>query len=166
VSTATVQQLPVPIPDFPGRVDVEVVVPVVAEPPVAFAAMTQWNEQGRWMLGSKVWVSRGSGREPGDELTAWTGLGRVGFVDTMTVTAATDAMVVVEHTGRVVRGYGWMGIDPSDGRTRFVWGEAVRPPLGVLGRVGWVVVGPALRLAVRYSLRTLARLVETGELPR
>jgi hypothetical protein len=166
MTTASAQHLPVSIPEFPGRVDVEVVVPVEAAAPVAFAALTQWNEQGRWMLGSRVWVSQGTGREPGDELTAWTGLGRVGFVDTMTITAATETMVVVEHTGRVVRGYGWMGIDHAAGRTRFVWGEAVHPPLGALGRLGWVIVGPVLRLAVRHSLRALARLVETGELPR
>ena len=153
---------------LPGHVEVEVEVPVRAERGTAFAAMTQWDQQHRWMLGSRVWSSLGDGSSVGDELSCWTGFGRLGFLDTMTITEPGDAWVVVEHTGRVVRGVGWMGVPPTpgEGPSTFVWGESVRPPLGILGRAGWVVVGPLLRLAVQYSLRRLAGLVESGQLPR
>ncbi len=153
-------------PDFPGRVDVHVEVPVAAPARTAMAAITQWSQQGRWMLGSRVWVSGGDGSCVGDELTAFTGLGRLGFLDTMTITGYDDELVTVEHTGRVVRGYGWMGVRREADGSRYVWGEAVQPPLGALGRLGWVVVGPLLTLGVRYSLRKLAGLVEAGALPR
>ena len=141
-------------------------VPVTADRAAAFAAITQWAEQGRWMLGSRIWVSRGDGTQVGDELSCWTGVGRLGFLDTMTISTISHEWVEVEHTGAVVQGIGWMGVPESEGTPAFVWGEAVRPPLGRLGRAGWVVVAPLLELGVRYSLRKLAKLVEAGVLPR
>ena len=153
------------VEDFPGRADLSISVPVRADQPTAFAAITQWSEQGRWMLGTRVWVSRGTGRSVGDELAGFTGVGRLGFLDTMVITEMDEQLVVVRHTGRVVRGIGWMGAQDRDGSVRFVWGEAVALPLGPVGRLGWRVVGPLMRHAVRYSLRSLARQVEAGDLP-
>jgi hypothetical protein len=151
--------------DVPGRVDLTVTVPVAADQRTAFTAITDWAAQGRWMLGTRVWVSKGTGRTVGDELSGFTGVGRIGFLDTMTITEFRDDLVVVEHTGKVVRGAGWMGADSEDGATRFVWGEAVDLPFGVLGRLGWLVVKPILALAVRRSLQRLAALVAAGSMP-
>ena len=151
--------------DLPGRVDLTVTVPVDADRRTAFAAITDWAAQGRWMLGTRVWVSKGTGRMVGDELSGFTGIGRLGFLDTMTITEYRDDLVVVEHTGKVVRGAGWMGADSEAGQTRFVWGEAVDLPFGALGRLGWLVVKPILALAVRRSLQGLAALVAAGSLP-
>lgn len=151
--------------DVPGRVDLTVTVPVDADRRTAFAAITDWAAQSRWMLGTRVWVSKGTGRMVGDELSGFTGIGRLGFLDTMTITEYRDDLVVVEHTGKVVRGAGWMGADREAGQTRFVWGEAVDLPFGVVGRVGWLIVKPILALAVRRSLQGLAALVAAGSLP-
>ena len=35
-------------------------------------------------------------------------------------------------------------------------------PLGVLGRIGWLVIGPTTRLFVKVSLGRLRRLLEAG----
>ena len=148
-----------------GRHRIEVEVPVAADAAAAFQAITDWAGQGRWMVGTRVWASRGSGHRVGDELSGWTGIGRLGFVDTMTITDYTDQWVLVEHTGRVVRGIGWMGVPRGGVQTRFVWGEDVELPLGLLGRIGWLAVRPMLHAGVKHSLRRLAALVETGEMP-
>jgi hypothetical protein len=165
VTAAAPAAAPAPAPAVRGRTGIVVEVPVRASREAAFAAMTQWSEQGRWMLGSKTWVSQGDGTGVGDELSCWTGAGRLGFLDTMTITSRDRECVVVEHTGRVVRGAGWMAVPEDDGPVRFVWGEALDIPLGVLGALGWRVLAPLVRLGVRVSLRRLAALVEAGKLP-
>lgn len=149
----------------PLLADLEVAVPVAATAERAFAAITDWPAQGRWMLGTRVWVERGSGLAPGDGLAAFTGIGKLGFLDTMTITEVTAELVTVVHTGKVVRGTGWMGVRSRGDAVEFVWGEQVELPLGALGRIGWaVVVKPLLAAAVAFSLRRLARLVEEGDL--
>ena len=129
-------------------------------------AITNWTTQGQWMLGTRVWVSAGDGRGEGSEVSAFTGVGRLGFLDTMTITRwQPPNRCEVLHTGRVVRGTGWMATAPraaspaGPGRTGsgegcvFVWGESLELPLGWLGRLGWVVVGPLMKAGVRASLK-------------
>jgi hypothetical protein len=75
--------------------------------------------------------------------------------------------VDVLHTGALVRGPGTMEVLAlPEGRSRFVWSEDLDLPLGLLGRIGWPIVRPAFVAGVRRSLRSFARLVETGTLPR
>lgn len=141
---------------------------IVGAPPEAvFAALTQWSEQGRWMLGTHVSVTAGDGASVGSELAAWTGAGRVGFWDTMVITRwEPPARVDVLHTGSVVRGTGAMEVLALPGRrSRFVWSEDLEIPLGTVGALGWPLVRPAFVAGVRASLRSFARLVETGTLP-
>jgi hypothetical protein len=141
---------------------------VVGAPPEAvFAALTQWSEQGRWMLGTHVKVTAGDGASVGSELAAWTGAGRLGFWDTMVITRWDPPYRVdVVHTGRVVKGTGAMEVLALPGRrSRFVWSEDLELPLGTLGAVGWPFVRPAFTAGVKKSLRAFARLVETGTLP-
>lgn len=141
---------------------------VVAAPPEAvFAALTQWAEQGRWMLGTRVSVTRGDGVSVGSELSAWTGVGRLGFWDTMEITRwEPPSRVDVLHTGSVVQGTGSMEVLALPGRrSRFIWSEDLVIPLGALGALGWPLVRPVFRAGVRKSLLAFARLVETGTLP-
>ena len=67
---------------------VHVALDVVINAPVSavFVAFSQWSEQGRWMLGTRVEVTKGDGASVGSELSAFTGLGPAGFLDTMTIT--------------------------------------------------------------------------------
>ena len=143
---------------------------VVINAPVSavFTAFSQWSEQGRWMLGTQVEVTKGDGASVGSELSAFTGLGPAGFLDTMTITR-WDApyRVDVLHTGKVVRGTGIMEVVAlPGGRSRFIWSEDLDLPLGRLGRLGWPLARPAFLSGVRRSLVAFGRLVECGVLPR
>jgi uncharacterized protein YndB with AHSA1/START domain len=152
-----------PATDTSVRLDVVVRAPVT----VVFDAFTQWSEQGRWMVGTRVEVRSGDGRSLGSELAAWSGAGPAGFWDTMVITRwEPPYRVDVEHTGRLVRGTGTMEVIALPGeRSRFVWGEDLALPLGALGTLGWPIVRPAFLAGVRRSLRDFARLVEAGQLP-
>ena len=99
------------------------------------------------------------------ELAGWTGLGPVGFLDTMTVTEwDPPRRCVVRHTGRVVRGTGGFEVAPNgEHRCRIVWWERVDLPFGVVGRAGWLVAGPMTRLFFAQSLRRLKRLLEADQ---
>lgn len=147
-------------------------IPIKADPAAVFAALTNWPAQGEWMLGTRVWVPEGaSGRGVGGQIHAFTGVWRIGFLDTMTITVWDEPKQVdVLHTGRVVRGTGTMvvkaGISDADGvpTSVFVWGEDLELPLGWLGRAGWVLVRPLFVAGVRRSLQRFAALVEAGQL--
>ena len=145
-------------------VDVTINAPV----DVVFAAFSQWAEQGRWMLGTRVEVRSGDGATIGSQLAAWTGSGPLGFWDTMVITRwEPPYRVDVLHTGHVVKGTGAMEVIALPaGRSRFVWSEGLELPLGVLGRLGWPVARPLLKAGVRRSLKDFGRLVESGVLPR
>lgn len=139
-----------------------VVTQVVAAPQEqTWAALTDWEAHHRWML-----LTRATGDQAeGGSIEAFTGVGRVGFVDRMTITTwEPPRIAVVRHLGRVVRGSGSFEVEalPAD-RSRVVWSEYVDPPLGVLGRLGWPLVSPVLRMFVQASLRRLARYVEGGK---
>lgn len=136
-------------------VTLELTIDIPASADAVWQAITDWPAQGTWMLGTRVWVSRGDGRGEGSEISAFTGVGRVGFLDTMTITRwQPPHRCEVLHTGRIVRGVGWMGArDTGPGRCEFIWGETLDLPLGWLGRAGWLIVGPLMRWGVHLSLR-------------
>lgn len=138
---------------------------VEAPPERVFAALTDWPTQGQWMLGTRVW-SDGPAQGVGGRISAFTGAGRVGFLDTMEITEwEPPRLVRVLHTGRVVRGPGIFEVlAVPDGRSRFVWREELELPLGRVGRAGFAVVGPVFAAGVVSSLRRFARLVESGQL--
>ena len=137
-----------------------------ATPERVFAAITDWPGQGEWMVGTRVRAVEPPGQGVGARLEAFTGVGRLGFLDTMTVTAwDPPRRVDVLHTGDVVRGTGTFEVLAlPGGRSRFVWAEQIEVPGGAAGRAGWVLARPAFRYGVQRSLRTFARLVESGRL--
>lgn len=139
-------------------------VDVDAPPVEVFRGFTDWPAQGEWMLGTAVHTVGGPADGIGGELAAWSGVGPLGFWDTMVITEWEDLhRVVVRHTGRVVRGDGIMEVAPRlDGGSVFWWGELLELPLGGLGRAGWPLVRPAFAAGVRQSLVRFARLVEQG----
>jgi hypothetical protein len=140
-------------------------VSVAAPPEAVFQALTDWQTQGQWMLGTRVWAD-GAGTGVGATINAFTGVGRVGFLDTMQITDWDPPHLVrVMHTGRVVRGPGIFEIhELPDGGSRFVWREELDLPLGRLGRAGFVLVEPMFAKGVEQSLRRFAALIESGEL--
>ena len=125
---------------------------------------TDWDYQGEWMLGTTVRGTDQDGQGVGGGIEAFTGVGRLGFLDTMRIEVwEPPHRCHVVHTGRVVRGTGTFGVEPrGDGRSRFVWREDLELPLGGLGRLGWPLVRPLFAFGVRLSLRRFARWVEAG----
>ena len=140
---------------------------IAADQQRVFAGLVDWVGQSRWMLGTKVWVPEGaSGVGVGGRIEAFTGIWKIGFLDTMEITAWDEPhRVDVIHTGRIVRGTGTMQVVPvADGTSRFLWSEDLELPLGALGRFGWIFIKPGFRWGVLRSLKGFATLVEAGEL--
>ena len=137
-------------------------VAIAAPPERVFAAAVDWELHGRWVLFTKVTAEPG-GHRVGERLVAATRLAGIGFSDPMEVTRWEPPRTIeVRHFGPVVNGRGIFVVDPAPGGSWLTWTEELALPLGVLGRIGFVLVGPLIRLMLRVSLRRLARLVEQG----
>ncbi|GAA0564233.1 SRPBCC family protein [Actinomadura livida] len=120
-----------------------------------FEVLTDWRRHGEWMPFTRA----EGGDKVGDEIRGWTGIGPVGFLDTMVITDWRDGRrVAVRHTGRVVRGEAWFMVVPEGSGSRIVWAERVDLPLGPLGRAGWIVAGPVVKAFMTLGLRRLAVL--------
>ena len=146
--------------------DIEVSVHVHREAALVFSYFTDWPRQGEWMMGTRVESRRtgalGMGRGEGAEIAGFTGVGPLGFWDTMTITSWVEGhRVDVLHTGKIVRGTGSMIVEPIDSHTcRFIWTEQLELPLGWFGRFGFAVLKPLFVAAVRASLKKFARTAE------
>jgi uncharacterized protein YndB with AHSA1/START domain len=144
----------------------ELVVTQVVEAPAdqVWEVLTDWDVHDRWMILTRA----EGGHAEGESIRAFTGVGRLGFVDTMTITVwEPPRRAVVRHTGRVVRGSGAFEVQPlGDHRSRIVWSEWVQLPFGIVGRLGWPLARLVVRTGVRFSLGRLARYVESGRAAR
>jgi uncharacterized protein YndB with AHSA1/START domain len=138
---------------------------VIAAPPErVFAAAVDWDLHGKWVLFTRVTAEPG-GHRVGERLVAVTKLAGIGFSDPMEVTRwepEPPRSIEVRHLGRVVNGTGRFVVDPAPGGSWLTWTEELELPLGLLGRIGFVLVGPLAQLMLRISLTRLARLVEQG----
>ncbi len=138
-----------------------VVTQVVAAPAEqVWEALTDWSVHDQWMLFTRAEGGRGEG----ETIAAFTGIGPIGFLDTMTITVwEPPRRAVVRHTGRVVKGSGAFEVEPlGDRRSRIVWSEWVILPFGPVGRLGWPVARVVVKAGVQFSLRRLARYVEAA----
>jgi uncharacterized protein YndB with AHSA1/START domain len=125
-----------------------------------WSVLVDWDAHGEWMLFTRA----SGGAAVGEPIEAFTGIGRVGFVDRMTIVVwEPPHRAVVRHTGRVVRGSGAFEVrELSPGRSQVVWSEWIDLPLGALGRAVWPLVRLVVHAGVSFSLRRLARYVEGG----
>jgi uncharacterized protein YndB with AHSA1/START domain len=149
--------------------DITFGVDVDAPGELLWKAVTDWEGQGEWMLGTAVRVTHGDGVGIGSELAATTGIGPFGVTDTMRIVGWDPPhRATVVHTGSFVRGSGtFTVIDRGSGASRFEWGERLDLPLGLLGALGWPLISPLFRLGLAVSLRRLARRcsAEAGQTP-
>lgn len=134
-----------------------------ASPAQVFAAVTDWDRHGTWMLLTKVRPTRGSGHAPGDSMLARTGVGPLAMPDSMTITRWDPPWRCdVVHEGRVVRGTGhFLVAELPGGRSRFIWTEVVDPPLGRFGAAALVLGSPVVNALLDLCLRRLARWAPT-----
>jgi hypothetical protein len=136
---------------------------VTAPPDTVFAAATDWNRQGEWMLGTTVRIRRGDGRSVGSELEAVTGIAGIGVADRMQITVwDAPSRCEMRHLGKIVRGIGIFAVRPRgrDAAT-FEWIEQLELPWGVLGRAGWPLVSPFFGRGLRFSLGRFAAFCRT-----
>jgi Polyketide cyclase / dehydrase and lipid transport len=72
--------------EFAAMAELSVSVDVQASVDQAWAALTDWDRQGEWMLGIRVRRTVGDGRGVGGQIEAVTGIGRLRIRDMMRVT--------------------------------------------------------------------------------
>jgi len=132
-----------------------------APPQQVWDVVTHWESQGEWMPMTRIWRTGGRPGEVGEEFTARTGLGPLGFDDTITV-RQMDAphLCEVAHTGRVVRGLGEFRCVPQRSGTHFTWWEQVEVPGGPVAPVLWTLARLPLRIVFGVAMRRLKRYVE------
>ncbi len=151
---------------MPGHATVSAAVRVRASPERAFTELIDVAGQGRWMLATRIYPVEGPVPSPrvGSRLVAVTGLAGVGVLDTMEVTELEPASRwVVAHQGRLIRGSGVFTVEPVPGGGCTVrWIEDLDLPFGILGRVGFRLLRPAVRWGLQRSLRRLAAILEAG----
>jgi carbon monoxide dehydrogenase subunit G len=125
----------------------------------AWDGIVDWERQSDWMIGTRVRSTTQDGVGVNGGLEAFTGLGPIGFLDTMVITQwDPPRRCVVKHVGGVVRGSGAFEVQAlPDGRSRVIWTEWIELPLGLLGQVGWLLMRPAVRLGFQVSLQRMAR---------
>lgn len=147
--------------------EIVVAAEVAAPADRVWGRLVDWPTHGDWMLLTQVQRTTDDGDGVGAGIVGITKLGPITVRDTMTVVQwqpcpADPARCVVVHTGRVVRGSGAFEVDSiGPGRSRVVWSEWVKPPLGLLGELAWVGVRPVVALFLKASLRRLAKQVES-----
>ncbi len=116
--------------------------------------IAQWENQGQWMLQTRVWVTSDISEGVGTQISAFTGVGRLGILDTMQVTKWEPPFICdVIHTGRIIKGTGTFKLhEQTPGVTRFDWSEEVLAP-----RIVFNLIKPGLYVGVRISLARFAR---------
>lgn len=145
-------------------------VPIAAPAGVVWDYVTDWPRQGEWIPKTRVELvdPADPAHRVGGRIRAWSGLGRVGFWDTMTITSWEETpggggRCEVLKTGAVVRGEGEFEV-VADGpdASRFVWSEMAVVPGGRLGALGWKAARPMVERLLGRSLENLRERVENA----
>ncbi len=120
--------------------------------------VTDWPSQSEWMLGTKV---SGTGAGVDGEISAFTGIGPIGFLDTMIITRwKPPYRCDVLHTGKIVKGTGSFQVERvGKNISKFIWIEYLNIPFGFVGRFGFKLVRPLFVLGVQKSLDKFAKYV-------
>jgi len=144
------------MPALVERIDVD------ASPEQVWAALTDWERQGDWMLLTDVCTVGGPAQRLHGRLAARTGVPlpggrRLGVLDTMIITKwEPPRLVEVQHTGRIVRGPGTFEVLPRGEHSTVVCTEVWYLPFGYLGAVGWFLSRPLVVWGLRRSLERFA----------
>lgn len=138
-------------------------VEIDAPPEAVWAAVTDWEQHGRWMLFTSVRRLDQAGEGVGGRIRAVTGFGPLAVPDLMTITVwRPPYRCENRHEGPLIRGVGAFDVEPLPrGRSRFTWSEWLVLPFGRLGEVGFLAVRPFFVGFLAVCLRRLARWAPT-----
>lgn len=127
-----------------------------------FEYVMDWKRQSEWIMLTKARKTSIDTNQPGTTIEAWTGVGPLGFLDTMVIELWDPPnQCTVMHTGKVVKGTGVFVVNKiSDTKSEFVWEEITPLPLGVVGRIGFWCMRPFLVMMFNRSLKKLKTVVE------
>jgi carbon monoxide dehydrogenase subunit G len=143
------------------RVELSCRVQVAAPPAEVWDYLSDWARQGEWIPLTRVEPLDGDGRRTGARIRAWTGVGRLGFFDPMTVTGwQPPHRMEVRHDGRVVRGEARVSVDPSGDATEVTWTEVLLVPGGRAGLAAWRLGRPVFQALLSWSLHRLRDRME------
>jgi uncharacterized protein YndB with AHSA1/START domain len=122
-----------------------------------WAALADWESQGEWMLQTTVEVTSDIREGVGTSIAAFTGIGKLGIMDHMTVTSWDPPTICdVVHTGAIIKGTGRFELTAlSDNSTRFDWSEEILAPRAI-----FLLIAPGLYAGVRISLSALRRQLQ------
>lgn len=116
--------------------------------------LVTWRNQGNWMALTKV-ESSDIGPDDsgiGTTIKAFTGIGKFGVLDLMTVTDWQPPYFCrVDHYGKIIKGIGEFKLTEVGDETRFDWYEEIIAPKAIL-----FIVKPFILFAVFLSLRKFA----------
>lgn len=141
------------------RVCVDVAAPAEA----TWSVLTDWSRQSEWALLTRTrGIGATRGHAVGEQVHAFTGVGRVGFLDTMVIERwDPPSLCRVRKTGRVVRGAAEFRVAPiGPARSRVTYAAEVDVPGGRLGQLVWPAARAAFSAGFARSLRTLGSIVE------
>ena len=127
-----------------------------------FSAVTNWTSQRNWIFATKVKSVGDGSHKIGGKLEAFTGIGSIGFLDTMTITKwDPPTLCEVTHTGKVLKGAGLFEVVIDNNKTYFIWTEYAKIPFGIIGKIGWYIIYPIMKLLLKISLRRFKRYYMT-----
>jgi hypothetical protein len=138
-----------------------VTIKINASAQIVFDSVTDWENQDNWVFLTKVRDVGKDSRRLGGRIEAFTGIRKIGFLDTMTITKWDyPHLCEVTHTGKIVQGKGIFEVTSTHSDTYFTWTEYTKVPFGFVGTIGWIAIGPLTKLGMRWSLRRLRNYIE------
>lgn len=146
-----------------GLVVLTMTVDIARPPDVIWPYLVDWEHLDRWMTEARDFRVLGERREGvGVEAEATIRMAGITTRDRVRVTRwEPPAVLEIEHLGWV-RGFGYMEIGRTEHGAHVFWREALKPPLGILGRFGMRMLSGTMRRTFQHDLGQLQRLVEAG----
>src|SRR6266516_6847205 len=149
--------------EFATMVELSVSMEVRAPVDRVWAALTDWDRQGRWTLGTRVRGTVQDGRGFGGEIEAVTGIGRLRILDKMRVAPlGAAARLPGDALRRAGAGHRRVRRTRAPRRRHRGVVRTLDLPLRLLGRLGWPAIRPAVRWGLTRSLRRFARWATTA----
>jgi carbon monoxide dehydrogenase subunit G len=144
----------------PVTVSSRVVVP--AAPDQVWQAAVDWSGHHRWIIATCVYGDQG----PGATVVGRTGIGPLGFTDTMVITRwEPPRRCVLHHIGPLVHGDVLFEVTPAGAGSQFSWTEQLQLPMAAAAHLAWPVIRRLLQRGMNMSLHRFARLFPPGAPP-